>query len=200
MHFDEVKRIINKRIKPSPIHNEANLILVETKSSKLQEKAMSEMKNLLPGLIFSSYACYKPAAKVMGINESAVYLLVIIIGIFTIALVIKSQLSSIIERRRDIGILKAIGWTDGDVISQILAESIIQALIGGIIGCLISPVILMFLPVKTLIGIDANIHIGISPLVLVASLLLSLLGGIIAGIFPAFVASRQRPAEALRSI
>jgi putative ABC transport system permease protein len=200
MHFNEAEWIINKSIKPSPINNEANVILVETKSSKLQEKAMSDMKNLLPGLIFSSYACYKPASKVMGINESAVYLLVIIIGIFTIMLSIKSQLSSVIERRRDIGILKAIGWTDGDVVLQILTESLIQALLGGIIGCLISPIILILIPVKTLIGIESPLHISISPLVLVAGLLLAIFGGIIAGIFPSFVASHQRPADSLRSI
>jgi len=200
MHFSEAERLINKSIKPSPIHNEANLILVETKSSKLQEKAMSDMKNLLPGLIFSSYACYKPASKVMGINESAVYLLIIVIGIFTIALAIKSQLSSVIERRRDIGILKAIGWTDGDVVFQILTESLIQALLGGIIGCTISPIILMLMPVKALIGIEAPLRINTSPLVLIAGLLLAIFGGIIAGIFPSFVASRQRPADTLRSI
>jgi putative ABC transport system permease protein len=135
----------------------------------------------------------------MGINESAAYLLVMAIGIFTVVLALKSQLSSVIERRRDIGILKAIGWTDGDVVSQILTESIIQSLIGGIIGCLISSIILIIVPVRMLIGIETQAYINISPLFLVAGLLLAILGGIIAGIFPAYAASRQRPANSLRS-
>ena len=199
MHFDNAERVINKRMKSPPVHNEANVILVETKSSKRQEEAIAEIKKLIPNLVFSSYACYKPAAKVMGINESAAYLLVMAIGIFTVVLALKSQLSSVIERRRDIGILKAIGWTDGDVVSQILTESIIQSLIGGIIGCLISLIILIIVPIRMLIGIETQAYINISPLFLVAGLLLAILGGIIAGIFPAYVASRQRPANSLRS-
>jgi putative ABC transport system permease protein len=202
MHFDEAEQVINKRMGASSIHNEANVILVEVKSSKVQDEAITSMKNLLPGdyLVASSYACYRPAAKVMGINEDAAWLLTIIIGICAVILALKSQLSSVLERRRDIGILKAIGWTDGNVVSQILAESVLQAMIGGILGCLVAVAILLFVPIEMLSGIEAGAHIRISAWVLVLGFVLAFLGGIIAGSFPALIAARQQPADALRSI
>ena len=202
MHFDDAEKVINKRMGTSSIHNEANVILVEVKSSKVQDEAITSMKNLLPGdyLVASSYACYRPAAKVMGINEDAAWMLTIIIGICAVILALKSQLSSVIERRRDIGILKAIGWTDGNVVLQILAESILQAMIGGILGCLVAVAILLFVPIEMLSGIGTPAPGAISPLVLVAAFLLALMGGSIAGRFPALAAARQRPAEALRSL
>ena len=200
MHFNEAERIINKRMGNTPIHNEANVILVETKSSKLQEEAISSMKKLLPNLVFSSYACYRPAATVMGINENSAYLLLIIIGVSTIALALRSQLSSVIERRRDIGILKTIGWTDGDVVKQIFFESIIQALIGGLIGCIISPLILMIIPAKFIISTATSSYISISPIIMLIGLALAIIGGIMAGVFAALSAARHRPADTLRSI
>jgi len=200
MHFDEAEQVINKRMGNSPIHNEANVILVETKSSRLHEQAISSMKKLLPDLVFSSYACYKPAASVMGINENSAYLLLIIIGVSTIALALRSQLSSVIERRHDIGILKAIGWTDRDVVTQIFYESIIQALIGGLIGCIIAPLILMIIPAKLIVSTATSSYITISPVVMLVGLSLAVIGGLVAGIFPALSASRHRPADTLRSI
>ncbi len=200
MHFDEAEKVINTQLETSKLNNEANVILVETASSRVQKEAMSAMRDIIPELVFSSYGCYQPASTVMGINENSVWLIAIIVGVFTVALSLKSQLSSVIERRRDIGILKAIGWTDGNVVSQILAESILQAIIGGLLGCILSVIILMLIPPKIIIGIDISGRIGISNLVLVAGFLLALLGGIIAGLIPAFIASRQRPSESLRSL
>ena len=200
MHFNQAERIINKRMGNSPIHNEANVILVETKSSKLQEEAINSMKKLLPNLVFSSYACYRPASTVMGINENSAYLLLIIIGVSTIALALRSQLSSIIERRRDIGILKAIGWTDGDVVIQIFFESIIQAFIGGLIGCIISPLIFMIVPAKFIVSTATSSYISISPIIMLIGLALAIIGGIMAGVFSALSTARHRPADTLRSI
>jgi len=200
MHIDDARQVISKRVIEPPIEDKINVVLVEVATSKVQDDAIKSVKELRPGLVVSSYACYKPASKVMGMNEGAVWLLTIMIGICAVILALKSQLSSVIERRRDIGILKAIGWTDRNVVSQILAESILQAMTGGILGCLTAAAILLFVPIKVLSGIESTVPVAISPLVLVAAFVLALLGGIIAGIFPALVAARERPADALRSL
>ncbi|HUU16407.1 MAG TPA: FtsX-like permease family protein [Sedimentisphaerales bacterium] len=200
MHIDDARQVIKKRVIGSPIDDKINVVLVEVASSKVQDDAIMDVKELLPDLVVSSYACYKPASKVMGMNEGGVWLLTMIIGICAVLFALKSQLTSVIERRRDIGILKAIGWTDRDVVSQILAESVLQAIIGGILGCLVAVAILLFVPIEMLSGIEAGVHIIISSWVLVLGFALAFLGGIIAGSFPAFIAARQRPADALRSI
>ena len=41
------------------------------------------------------------------------------------------------ERTREIGILKAIGWSNGNVVNQIVTESLIQGVIGGVLGCIL---------------------------------------------------------------
>jgi len=200
MHIADARQVIRKRVIEPPIDDKINVVLVEVASSNVQDKAIMSVKKLLPGLVISSYACYKPASKVMGMNEGAAWLLTIIIGICAVILALKSQLSSVLERRRDIGILKAIGWTDGNVVSQILAESILQAMIGGILGCLAAIAILLFVPIEMLSGIETPVPVIISPMVLAAGFALALSGGIIAGSFPALVAAHQRPADALRSL
>ena len=47
---------------------------------------------------------------------------------------LRSQFGSVVERTKDIGILKAIGWTNSEVIKQIFFESLLQGPAGGIAG------------------------------------------------------------------
>ncbi|MEW6219363.1 MAG: ABC transporter permease [Thermodesulfobacteriota bacterium] len=59
-----------------------------------------------------------------------------------VALIVQSMLASLLERRREIGIMKAVGWTAENVRSQLMAEAFLQALLGGALGlalgCLLS--------------------------------------------------------------
>jgi putative ABC transport system permease protein len=130
--------------------------------------------------------------------------LAIIISLSVVGLTLKSQFSSVVERRHDIGIMKAIGWSDSNVVSQILGESVLQAAIGGVTGALVAVIILLAVPFEVLSGIDGTAAVGtavdISPLVILAALGLALLGGLIAGILPAIVAARTRPANSLRRL
>ncbi len=100
--------------------------------------------------------------------------------------------------------MKAIGWSDGNVVTQILGESVLQAGIGSALGALVAVVILLGVPFEVLSGIEftaaAGTAVSISPLVILASLGLALLGGLIAGIVPAIVAARTRPADSLRHL
>ena len=198
MHLDEARRAINRRLASNPIGEEVNAILVEVSSSTVQDEAIASVKGLLAGLLVSSYACYKPAAAVMGINEKAVVLLAVMAGVCALVVAMKTQWASVIERRHDIAILKAIGWTDGSVVRQILTESLLVAVVGGLIGCLVAVALLVLAPLDALSGISLPEGFGISGAVLGAGLLLAVVGGVIAGIIPAMVAARQRPAEALR--
>jgi len=200
MPFDEAKQVIGKRMFLPPQY-EANIVLVRTASASVQQQAMKDVASILGGRgLTSTYRCFDPATKTMGINEAGVWLISIIVGISVVALAFKSQYSSVIERRRDIGTLKAIGWSDGNVVSQILAESVIQATIGGVLGCLLAVIILLLVPLKALTGVETTVGMAISPLVLASGFGLALVGGIIAGIFPALSAARLHPADSLRRI
>ena len=49
-------------------------------------------------------------------------------------LIIKAMLSNLVERSREIGILKAVGWTEKDVQKQLMGEVFLQSLAGGVFG------------------------------------------------------------------
>lgn len=51
-----------------------------------------------------------------------------------VLLIIKSMTGSLVERTAEIGVLKTVGWTGRDVRTQLLAEALIQCLLGGLLG------------------------------------------------------------------
>ena len=161
---------------------------------------MRSLKVLLPGLMVSSYACWRPAALVMGMNEAAVWILSLTVLLFAGLLALKSQLAAVIERRRDVAILKAIGWDDGSVVRTILAESVLQALAGGITGSAAAALILLLLPARLLTGVATAGRIPPGAGLLQGGILMAVLCGAVAGAVPAILAARQSPADALRRL
>ena len=51
-----------------------------------------------------------------------------------IFLIIKTMIGNLVERSREIGILKAVGWTNSDVQKQLMGETFLQSVMGGIAG------------------------------------------------------------------
>jgi len=199
LHIDDAEAIINvKRKTPFSRKDSVNIVLVEIKSSRLQDQAIRDVKNLDKKFTVSGFACYRPAATVMGINEKAIMFILVLVAFGTLVFSVKSQLSSVIERQHDIGILKAIGWSDRSVVSQILAESVMQALLGAAFGCIIAKYIVFLAPLREWSGIQSNLDVVLAPPILVAAVVLAVAGGVLAGVFPAWSAARKNPAEALR--
>ena len=58
--------------------------------------------------------------------------------IIAVLIAFKTMAGNIAERAREIGVLKAVGWTNRNVVSQLMSESVIQCLMAGILGLLIA--------------------------------------------------------------
>ena len=124
-------------------------------------------------------------------SMAAIALLVGGIGILNIMLV------TVAERTREIGLRKAVGATNGMIMKQFLLEAGTLTLIGGLIGIVIG-VILSYLMATLMqyMGYDWDFVISITSVVLAISV--SILTGVIFGLYPSFKASRLNPIEALR--
>ncbi|MEW6094990.1 MAG: ABC transporter permease [bacterium] len=117
---------------------------------------------------------------------AAISLIVGGIGIMNMMLV------AVRERTKEIGIRKAIGATDSDILWQFLIESIILCLIGGGIG--VGGGVGIILLVTRMFHIDISLSIG--PVIL--GFFFSCLVGIFFGVYPAYLAAKLKPVDALR--
>jgi len=117
---------------------------------------------------------------------AAISLLVGGIGIMNIMLV------SVSERTREIGLRKAIGANNKDVMLQFLIEAILMSLIGGVTG------IVLGAGISILITYFAGWAVKVSTASVVLATTFSLAVGIVFGLWPAHKASQLDPIEALR--
>jgi len=102
------------------------------------------------------------------------------------------MLASILERTKEIGIMKAIGATKQDIIMQFLSESILISLSGGIIGCILGIIASYALELAT--DIETIVSMGS----ILLSFLVATFIGLIFGVLPAKSAANKNPIEAIR--
>jgi putative ABC transport system permease protein len=116
------------------------------------------------------------------------------VALFVAGIVVMNMmLVSVTERTREIGIRKSLGARKRDILIQILFEAVILTVLGGAVGLLIS-----YAGTLGLSGVfGSSVRIPFSYAMMALSL--AAIIGIGAGLFPAYIASRMPPIEALRS-
>ena len=143
------------------------------------------------------YQCGSIARKVVSVNETSAWAISFVLLACVTLFSLKSQFGSVVERTKEIGILKAIGWTDSDVTKQVFIESLLQGLAGGTIGVGFGYLVTFLVPQLGFVS-SQNLVLAVSPLLVLIGLIISLGGGILAGTIPAWRAAKLQPAEALR--
>ena len=108
------------------------------------------------------------------------------IGIANVTLV------AVLERREEIGLRRALGATQSDVASQFLLESALVGAIGGILGSSVGVVLLVS------VSMARQWTPILNPALPLLAPLLSTVVGLVAGVYPAWKASRLEPVDALR--
>lgn len=109
------------------------------------------------------------------------------IGIMNVLLAVIS------ERTREIGIRRAVGATRKDIVAQFLAEALLLTTTGGIAG------VFAGFACSLIIARFAGWSVAVSPLTIIIPLLTSAVVGVCSGVYPAIMAGRMNPVQALRS-
>ncbi len=114
------------------------------------------------------------------------------IGIMNIMLV------SVTERTKEIGLRKAVGARDQDILQQFLVESVALTVIGGLLGIAIGAIFVagIYFVVANLFSFGWVFEFPLSAVII--AVLVSMITGIAFGIYPARQAARKNPIDALR--
>ena len=126
---------------------------------------------------------------------AAVSLLVGAVGIAN------TMFTSVLEKTKEIGIMKSIGAKNSDIMMIFLLNSAIVGLVGGLLGICLGTGIASLLPLlgMKMMGMGREgMTTAVTPMLLIYALLISIGIGMVAGVIPAYRASKLKPVDALR--
>lgn len=112
--------------------------------------------------------------------------------------IMNTMFISVVERRRDIGIMKAIGMSRGQILITFLSEAMMIGIIGGLMGCVSGIVVSKISEVLSVSLFDMPMAVKFSPKTMVFGLLFSLMLATLSGAYPCWRASSYRPVECLK--
>ncbi len=203
MMEDDMEGLLN-------IDDEIDLIVIQVedknKIGDIAEEVRRKIRddrNLKEGE--EDFTVQTPDQSLEGINTILSIINYIVIGIAALSLIVggvgitNTMYTSVLERTKEIGVMKSIGAQNKDILMIFLIESGLLGLVGGIIGALIGLGLAFSVSSAAgqfLGGID--IKIVFSYPLLIGSVLFSFLVGILSGLLPAIQASKLKPVEALR--
>ncbi len=118
----------------------------------------------------------------------------LLIGAFSI---VNTMMIAVAERTREIGIRKAIGARDTDILMEFLIEAAAIGALGGAGGIVAGALLVTYIDARSAAGGSLELF-ALSPLVMAGSFAFAVTLSIVAGLVPAFNAARLAPAEALR--
>ena len=186
-----------------------DLISVKVKNKEFIDRAKEEIEKLLRErrdvkIGEEDFQVSTPESSLASVNQilSGIQVFIVLvasISIFVGAIGIANTMTtSVVERKKEIGIMKAIGARNMDIFYQFFIEAGLLGLIGGIIGVVLGTG-LSYLGTASLNSfLGTETQPNINSYLVVFSLLGSFFVGAVSGIIPALNAARQNPVESLR--
>jgi ABC-type antimicrobial peptide transport system permease subunit len=177
-------------------NSQVSLFYIRLTDTSLRERVEERVARKWPDLLLSGTSEFASQQSMQSILRGFVWViggLAIVIGGVGM---LNAQLMAVLERTREIGVLRATGWKRHQVLEMILGESIVVCVAGGIFGILLGWLLLKLLSQFTvLMGTQTG---TLNPGLIAQAMMVVLVLGLVGGLYPAWRASLLRPVEALR--
>ncbi len=202
--------------------NGVNIAYLRLQNPSLLTKVKSQIGWEMPGVsVTSSDSFLELMGGVSKISDQFSWLASLIALGGAIFLIIKTMLGNLVARSSEIGILKAVGWTERDVQKQLMAEALLQSFAGGLVGLIAGYAIsyclgFLSIPVSTpweinltpafaketatAATVGVRLPVSISAGLTAGALGLSLVAGALASFFMGRRTSRMKPVDILRKL
>ena len=198
-----------------------NLVYLRLKNPSLLSQVKTQIAKEMSGVsVTSSDSFLELMGGVSKISDQFSLLASLVALGGAIFLIIKTMLSNLVERSREVGILKAVGWTGKDVQKQLMGEVLLQSFMGGILGIVAGYIIsyllgFLSIPISTPWEVNLmpafardteaaaqviRLPVSVSFSLMGISLALSLLAGGFASFLMGKRTHRMKPADILRNL
>jgi putative ABC transport system permease protein len=188
------------------MNNYTGILVVAIDSSRVSQ-VVSEIKDKYQDLV-TTFAFQQIASIINSVVDTLNFLLFALSSsAFTVAITgtMATMFTSVIERTKEIGILKAMGYSNIHILLLISMEALLMSLMGGLIGIAIGVIganILSSSGSFVIRGLSAQVTIKAGPLITINLLLestgMAIFVGMMGGLIPAYRASKIQPVTALR--
>lgn len=190
---DEIDFIVAKVEDENKIEQVAEAIENELRQDRNLKKGEEDFQVQTP---IQSLETVSTIINVVNIVVGGIAAISLLVGGIGIA---NTMFTSVLERRKEIGIMKAIGAKNKTILTVFIIESALLGFVGGIVGVVIGLALAFGVSALANSSLGETIFtLSPSPIFLASALLFSVLIGVISGIIPALQASRLNPVEALR--
>ncbi|MBS3168746.1 ABC transporter permease [Candidatus Woesearchaeota archaeon] len=191
------------------ISNEPNLVnvfVVKIKDGFDIEKVAEDIRKRLRRVFKSDdeFQVFTPEQLIKQIQSILGALSIVLVAIAAISIfvgaigIMNSMYTNVLERTKEIGVMKAVGARNSHILSLFLLESSIIGLIGGIIGVSIGIIISLLID-SIIISLGYTfIIIKVDPELVIGCLLFAIIIGTISGLLPSYRASKLQIVDALR--
>lgn len=180
---------LNRRLSAILIRTE---MVTESTRTQYTLGRMSDIQAVPPSDIFE---------RLMELFASIKQTLILITGIAIVAGVMttmNTMTMAVFERKKEIGILRALGSTKFNVFKLFVMESLLLSLVGGVVGLIVGYVATLFLPKTSGFGLEATPQF--SPIYVVICLVVAIIVGVTSSLYPAMSAARTQPIKTLREL
>ena len=196
--FEESGVVIGLREAQSLIGKprQAQFYAINLRDPEQAEPLQDELKATFPDIDFaltSELAESMSDFRVLEEMVEQISFLAVFIGAVGM---LNTMLMSVLERTREIGVLRALGWRRRQVLGMVLRESLVLGAVGGVCGIILGlglGGLLVLVP-----GWFGALKPLYTPQLFAQAIVVALVAGVTGGLYPAWRATRMRPVEALR--